>query len=179
MIYIIASILAVLVVVVDQLSKAYVSANIPLAGATDKAEPLIKGVIDITHVHNNGGAWGLLGGYTWLLLAITLLIMIVCIAMLIKNGFKSKLLFCSVCLILSGGIGNMIDRIFRKGIVVDFLQFDFWPSFPIFNIADICVCIGAGLLFVYFVVDIYKDRKAQKERFLIANGIIEKQAKNK
>lgn len=176
MIYIIASIFAVLVVIIDQLTKAYVAANVPLASLASDTTPIIEGVLDLTHVHNNGGAWGLLGGYTWVLLSLTLLIMIVCIAMLIKNGFKSKLLFCSVCLILAGGLGNMIDRIFRGGVVVDFLQFHFWPTFPIFNIADIAVCVGAGLLLLYFIIDIYKEHKSRKMRFFEANEIIKETA---
>ena len=56
----------------------------------------------------------------------------------------------------------MIDRIFRGGKVVDFIQFAFWKEFPIFNIADCAVCIGALLLFLYFIADIINDRKKQK-----------------
>ena len=168
--YIVACVVFVLVIIADQFTKLYVVANIPLANAASDTIPLIKGVIDLTHIHNNGGAWGLLGGYTWLLLGITLMVMIICIAMLIKNGFKSKLLFWAVLLILAGGIGNMIDRIIRGGSVVDFLQFHFWPTFPVFNVADIAVCLGAGLLILYFLCDIYKDRKEQKIRATEANN---------
>lgn len=160
--YILAILFSILVIVADQLSKLYVLENVPLANAVSDTTPLIKGIVDLTHIHNNGGAWGMLGGYTWVLLGVTIVVMIICIAMLIKNGFKSKLLFWSVLLILAGGIGNMIDRIFRGGAVVDFLQFHFWPTFPVFNIADIAVCIGAGLLILYFLVDIYNERKNQK-----------------
>jgi signal peptidase II len=163
--YIFASLVFVLVILADQLSKLYIIANVPLANLSSDTIVLIDGVIDITHINNYGAAWGILGGYTWLLLALTLFIMVVCLAMIIKNGLKSKLLFWSVALILAGGIGNMIDRIFRNGAVVDFLQFSFWPSFPIFNIADIAVCVGSGLLILYFIVDIYKDHKAQLARF--------------
>ena len=83
--------------------------------------------------------------------------------MLIKEGFKNKLLFFSVCLILSGGIGNMIDRIFRNGNVVDFIHLHFMPEFPVFNIADCAVCIGAGLLLLYFIIDMIKDYKIRRE----------------
>ncbi len=173
MLYLIAGIISALIILADQLSKAYVVANIPLANSASDTAPLIKGLIDITHVHNNGGAWGMLGGHTWILLALTLLIMIVCVAMLVKNGFKSKTLFVSICFILAGGIGNMIDRIFNGGIVVDFLQFHFWPEFPVFNIADIFVCIGAGLLLLYYILDILKERKLRKARLIEANIIAE------
>ena len=109
MLYILAGVVSVLFLVADQITKWYGASNFTL---TD-TKPFINGIIDITYVHNTGGAWGLMQGYTLVLLALTLFIMIICIAMLIKEGFKSKLLFFSVCLIISGGIGNMIDRIFR------------------------------------------------------------------
>lgn len=159
MLYIVSAVCAALFLVADQVSKAYIVANFDLA----QTKPFINGFIDFTYVHNMGGAWGLMSGYTWLLLALTIIIMIVCVAMLFKNGFKSKLLFFSVCLILSGGIGNMADRIFRSGKVVDFIHLHFLPQFPVFNIADCAVCIGAMLLFVYFLADILNDRKKQKE----------------
>ena len=168
--YILASLVFVLVIAADQISKIFVAGNVPLANTSSDSTPLIKGIFDLTFTHNNGGAWGLLGGYTWLLLALTLLVMTICVTMLVKNGFKSKLLFWSVMLILSGGIGNMIDRIFRGGVVIDFIQFHFWKTFPVFNIADIAVCIGSGLLILYFIIDIYKDNKAQKQRVIEANN---------
>ena len=51
----------------------------------------------------------------------------------------------------------MIDRVFRDGKVVDFLHFEFYPTFPVFNVADIGVVVGAGLLILYFVLDTLKD----------------------
>ena len=91
--------------------------------------------------------------------------MAVCVFCLVKYG-KNKLFFWSVCLVLSGGVGNMIDRVFRGGSVVDFLHFEFWPSFPVFNIADCAVVIGGGMLVLYFVLDIineYKKKRGEKE----------------
>ncbi|MBO5955916.1 MAG: signal peptidase II, partial [Clostridia bacterium] len=67
----------------------------------------------------------------------------------------------AVCLVISGGLGNMIDRVFRGGNVVDFLHFEFYPTFPVFNVADIFVCIGAGLLAIFFV---FIEEKYRKER---------------
>ena len=89
--------------------------------------------------------------------------MIICVALLIKEGFKNKLLFFSVSLILSGGIGNMIDRIFRDGNVVDFIHLHFMPTFPVFNIADCAVCIGACLLLLHFIIDMIKDYKIRRK----------------
>ena len=158
MLYIVASVVSVLFLVADQISKWYIASNFTLT----ETKPLIDGIIDLTYVHNKGGAWGLMEGYTWLLLSITFLIMIICIALLIKEGLKNKLLFFAISLVLSGGIGNMIDRIFRSGNVVDFIHLHFMPDFPVFNIADCAVCIGAGLLLLYFIVDMIRDYKLRK-----------------
>lgn len=158
MMYIIAAAVAALIIAADQITKYYVVHNFVMgAGST----PFIKGLINFTYVENEGGAWGIMQDHTWMLIGFTIIMMIICLALLIKNGFKSKLLFMSVTLVLSGGIGNLIDRISR-GSVVDFIQFDFWRSFPIFNIADIAVCVGAGLLLLYFVLDMVKDYRAKK-----------------
>ena len=158
MLYLLAGIISLLFLVADQLTKWYIASNFTLT----QTKPFIEGLIDFTYVHNKGGAWGLMEGHTWILLSLTFFIMIVCIALLIKEGFKNKLLFFSVCLILSGGIGNMIDRIFRNGNVVDFIHLHFMPEFPVFNIADCAVCIGAGLLLLYFIIDMIKDYKIRR-----------------
>ena len=65
----------------------------------------------------------------------------------------------SIILVLSGGIGNLIDRVFRGGKVVDFLHFEFYPEFPLFNLADCPVVIGGGLLIMAYVLDIVKESK--------------------
>jgi signal peptidase II len=73
------------------------------------------------------------------------------------------LLFWAICLVLSGGIGNMIDRIFRSGNVIDFLHFEFWPQFPVFNVADCGIVIGAGLLILHFIIEAVNEYKARKQ----------------
>ena len=165
--YILALVVAVLWLAADQLSKFYVVANFELG----ETKPAIDRIFDFTYIHNKGGAWGLLDGHTWLLLALTVLAMLVCIAMVAKSGTKNKLLFWSISLILSGGIGNMIDRIFRGGNVVDFIRLQF-IEFPIFNVADCAVCIGAALLIIYFIID-FKNSSKQKNEIKIPDEIIE------
>ena len=140
--YILAAITGIIILGVDQYTKVFIANNFEMA----KSYEFLPGIIDITYIHNNGGAWGMLGGYTWLLLSLTMVIMLVCIALLLKYGTKDKLMFWAIILVLSGGIGNMIDRAFRGGNVIDFLHFEFWPTFPVFNVADCAIVIGAGLL---------------------------------
>ena len=54
---------------------------------------------------------------------------------------------------------NMIDRVFRDGNVIDFLHFEFFPSFPVFNVADCAIVVGAGLLILYFLIDSVRESK--------------------
>lgn len=157
--YILAGVISVLLLIIDQLSKIIITANCSLG----ENSTLLKGVLNFYYIHNNGGAWGILSGHTGLLIVITVIIMVACIAWLVVYARKNKVLFWSVCLIMSGGIGNMIDRIFRSGNVVDFLQFGFWQDFPIFNIADCGIVVGCGLLVLYFVIDIVNDIKRKRD----------------
>ncbi len=156
--YILAIVCGVGILIADQFTKFYIVSNYSLGAGTD----FIDGFIDIIYINNKGGAWGVLQGYTWALLSITVIVMIICFTLLIKLGKNNKVLFWSITLVLFGGIGNMIDRIFRDGNVVDFLHFEFWPDFPIFNIADCAVVVGAVLLVVYFAIDCFKDIKKHK-----------------
>ncbi len=160
--YILAVLCGVVVLVADQLTKYYIVNNFEIGGTAE----FLKGFIDIIYINNKGGAWGILNGYTWALLSITAIVMVVCFTLLLKLGNKNKILFWAITLVLFGGIGNMIDRIFREGNVVDFLHFEFWPTFPIFNVADCAVVVGAGLLIYYFIYDSIKDAKEKKQRAL-------------
>lgn len=157
--FILAAIVAVLFLALDQITKYIVMTNMELGQTVG----FIDGVLDFTYIHNDGGAWGMLGGYRWLLLALTAVMMLVIVILMIRNGKKSKLFFWAGSLIISGGLGNMIDRIFRGGEVIDFLHATF-IDFPVFNIADCAVVIGAGLLILYFVIDMIKESKEKAAR---------------
>lgn len=156
---ILAIVMGLAVLVADQLTKLYIISNFSLGEGCG----FIKGLIDIVYIHNRGAAWGMLSGKTWFLVVITAVIMAVCIYLLIKMGKKNKLLFWAICLVLSGGIGNMIDRILRGGNVVDFLHFEFWPQFPVFNVADCAIVIGAGLLILHFILETFQEIKDKKQ----------------
>lgn len=155
--YILAVITAVAALVLDQFTKYYISNNFPTAETT----PLIPHVLGITYLDNTGAAWGMLKDQTWLLLSVTIVIMLVCIALLLKFGVKNKLMFWAITLILSGGVGNMIDRIFRGGRVIDFFDLLFM-EYPVFNVADCAIVIGAGMLLLYFLIDMIKESKQKR-----------------
>ena len=153
--YILALVFGLAVIGADQYTKYFISANYTLA----ESHTFIPKIIDITYVKNSGAAWGMLSDKTWLLISVTTVVMLVCIALIFKYGTRNKLLFWAMIFVLSGGIGNMIDRIFRGGSVIDFLHFTFWPDFPVFNVADCFIVIGAAFLIVYFISDLYRDQK--------------------
>ncbi len=154
--YVLAIVSFFVLIAADQITKYIVVSNMALNSSSE----FLPGFMNFWYIHNQGGAWGFLEGYTWILLSLTILIMIICVAMLLKFGIRNKLMFWSITLILSGGTGNMIDRVFRGGKVIDFLHFEF-IDFPVFNVADCAIVVGAILLVLYFVVDMYKESKEE------------------
>ena len=156
--YILAVLCGALIILADRLTKYYISVNFVLG----ESREFINGFINLTYIHNRGGAWGMLYGHTYILIPLTVVIMAVCVFLYIKYGNKSRLLLWAITLVLSGGIGNMIDRVFHGGNVDDFLHFEFFPSFPIFNVADCAIVVGAGLLILYFILDAIKEEKQKR-----------------
>ena len=153
--YILAVVCGLIIVCLDQTSKYYIISNFELG----QTKEFLTGLIDIVYIHNEGAAWGVLSGKTALLVCFTLIALALCVMLCIKFGNKNKLLLWALTLVISGGIGNFIDRAFRDGKVIDFLHFEFWPTFPVFNVADCTIVIGVGLLILYFVIDIIKEKK--------------------
>ncbi|MDP6642152.1 MAG: signal peptidase II [Candidatus Nanoarchaeia archaeon] len=127
-------ILVFFIVILDQLTKFY-SKNINL----DLKLFLLR------YVENTGAAFGILQGYRYFLILISLVVMIILIYYLIT--IKNKSAIRAFSFILGGTIGNLIDRIFL-GYVRDFIDFQFWPTF---NVADSFITIGA-LILVYLLM---------------------------
>lgn len=116
----------------------------------------IDGFMDFTFVENRGIAFGMLSGKRWIILATTIIISVV----IIWNYFnlpevkEYKSIKYAMILVFSGAIGNIIDRLFR-GYVVDFFEFTFF-NYPVFNVADCFVVIGAIVL-SFMVLFVIKD----------------------
>lgn len=158
MAYIIAVIFAVLMIGVDQLSKYLIEQNIALY----ESIPVIDKVLNFTYIRNEGAVFGILQDMRWLLISLTAIILVVCLGLVIKKAFKSRMMNWAIMIILAGGIGNMIDRIFR-GYVVDFIDVQF-VDFYIFNIADCCVVVGVVLIFLYFISDTIREYRLGKKK---------------
>ena len=118
---------------------------------------LINKLIGLTYITNDGAAWGMLDNHRWVFM-LTSTVAILAMGAYLYLGFsQNKLYDISLAVIISGGIGNMIDRV-ALGEVVDMIELLF-IDFPVFNVADSLVCVGAGLLILALVLDIIKESK--------------------
>lgn len=158
---IIAAVAAVLIALTDQLIKLWITGNFRLY----EERPFLRlGSLDILHLHyieNTGSAFSSFAGQTVLLLVVTAVGMGVCIYFLVKKSKKRPLMFWSLTMILGGALGNMIDRIFRGGAVVDYLDLQLF-NFAIFNFADCFITVGTVLLAVYILFFMDRDDKRLK-----------------
>lgn len=137
--------IAVLLAVADQILKYLVIENIAL---TDTIEA-VPGLFNLIYVKNTGAAFSILSGKTIFLSFVSIAVCIFVICYLIKNKPKNKLFLISLGMILGGAAGNMIDRVFRH-FVVDYIELIF-IKFPVFNLADIGITVGAVLLMIYVI----------------------------
>ncbi len=103
-----------------------------------------------TNGGNSGAAFGIFSKSTTFLIIASIFIVLCLIAVDVMMKIKSKTYTIGFALIIAGAIGNFIDRI-ALGYVRDFIMFDFWKSFPIFNFADCCIVIGAVLVCIHFL----------------------------
>ncbi len=117
------------------------------------------GLFRLAHHKNTGAAWSMLEGQTWFFLAILAVFIVILGIMVWKKWLSKKIELLCMASILGGALGNAIDRLFRGGEVVDMIKFDFWMSFPTFNVADIFICVGCFGLMVYIL---FFDREQPK-----------------
>jgi signal peptidase II len=138
--------IGLLLLVADQFIKNWVSVQIPMGHVRN----LIPGILSLTNLHNDGAAWSILSGNQIFFFIITIVALMVLIYLLITQ--RHQLLYrWGLTLMITGTIGNFIDRI-RLKYVVDMFQIDFF-NFPIFNIADMCLTFGVIVLFIAIIRD--------------------------
>ena len=142
----------------DQLIKLVVERNLQPIGTAE----FINGFIGWNYVRNTGAAFGSFSQSTTLLTVVTGAVILAGIILIATKKIKSKFYLTCAVLIISGGLGNLIDRIFR-GYVVDFIDVQF-TDFAVFNFADILVTVGSIVLMIYVIVDIFRDRKKSGEK---------------
>lgn len=142
------------VVVIDQVIKFIIVDSL-----FNSSIRIIDGVLSFTYVENNGGAYGIGNDSTFMFIIVSLVIITLIIKFILSknNSIPIHILF-SLGLIVAGGIGNLIDRIFR-GFVIDYIDFNSIIKYPVFNLADICVVIGCLIIGINLIINLIKERK--------------------
>lgn len=146
-------VLGPVLVAIDLLTKIWAKTRLQELGTI----PLVEDVFHLTYVENRGAAFGILQNQRWFFLLVAVGFAAALIFFLMRYKNRPALLDTGLCFMAAGAFGNTIDRIWQ-GFVVDFLDFRL-INFPVFNVADICVCVGAGLLAIFFV---FCDRKEKE-----------------
>lgn len=156
--------LAAVLVGIDQWTKWLVSTNMQLNGSPiNLLEIGGKEVLNLYYCTNNGTAFSMLEGKTTFLIVITSAVILVLIAGLLLKKINRPEFVVSVSLIIGGGVGNLIDRLFRNGSVIDFIDVRI-INFAIFNFADICAVVGGILMCLFVIIDEVKESKEKKAR---------------
>lgn len=151
---IISVIIIAFLTLIDQLLKFLCEKRLMPVGRID----LIPGIIELKYLENTGAAFGAMSGKTLFLSAFTVVILTVCFIAMMSGKIKDKFVYFCGIMIVSGGLGNLIDRIFRR-YVIDYINFLF-VDFAVFNFADCLITAGCIMLVVYIIFkDIGKKKK--------------------
>lgn len=155
--YAILTAVTIAVLVADQATKIYIDRTMQLY----QSLPVINGLFSITYMRNKGAAFSFLSSFNYRLPFFILVSLVAVVAILIafqKLRDDQRFASFSLALILSGAVGNLIDRI-RLGEVIDFLDV-FWQThhWPAFNVADSAICVGVFLL----AIDMFLEERRQK-----------------
>jgi signal peptidase II len=146
---------AAIVILLDQLSKRWIEGNLPI-GESLVPFPSLVNFFTITHFTNTGAAFGLLQGQSILFVAIGIAVAVAIVIYMRYLPRDQFLVQLALGLQLGGALGNMIDRV-RQGHVTDFIFFHFWPAF---NIADMAIVTGVGLMALLLLMQ--KDENPTK-----------------
>ena len=140
-----------IIAILDQAAKLFATGLLPSV----KTIPLIEDVFHLTYVENTGAGFGVFADYTWLLTAMTLIIIIFVVSYVVVKRPKNRILLTALTFMMGGAVGNMIDRV-RLGYVIDFFDFTL-IDFPVFNVADCFITVGAVVFAVYIIF--FSDKK--------------------
>lgn len=147
-------------VALDQLTKRIVVSTMVLGSSVT----VIPHVFSFTFITNDGAAWGMLDDHRWVFMVLSVVGILAFAAYLFGKRESAPFMDTALSLIIGGGVGNMIDRVL-SGEVVDFLDatfMDVFGGFPIFNVADCFVCIGAVMLLVSLIVEMVREGRASR-----------------
>jgi signal peptidase II len=143
--------IAFLVLLADQLSKAWISGRLPFNtyGEADGAIPVVPGFFNLVNVGNTGAAWSLFTGRSVLLAALAAATLFAIFLGRRALGLREPLAQVCFGLLCGGILGNLVDRL-RHGHVIDFLDFHFGSYvYPTFNLADSGICVGVIVYLIH------------------------------
>jgi len=145
---------AILVILVDQISKYYIQSTMVIG----ESIPIIKEVFYITYIENTHTAFGLFKYQSIFFIIAAIISLVLAILIYKKIIFeKNPKMHISLLLILGGAMGNLFDRVRVGGRVIDFIDFRIWP---VFNFADMCIVCGIFILLIYFLF--YSEKKNER-----------------
>ena len=165
--YILISVIIIAVLVaVDQIIKFWAASSLEPVGTMHLLRIGKQRIIDLTYVENDGAVFGSFGGKRIILIVVTTILVCVCACFLYRYKTSSKLMFISLNMIIAGGIGNWIDRVFRNGLVVDYIEIKLF-NFAVFNFADICITLGVAFILIYIL---FIEKRDDKKEEVAANA---------
>ncbi len=148
----------ILVIIGDQWTKVVVDQTLRLG----ESHAIVDGLFYFTYIHNKGAAWGMFQGYLNFFFIVSLIAAVGIIYFFYKTEAYQKFYRFGLVLVLSGLVGNLIDRVVF-GYVRDFIDFIIVGyDFPIFNIADMAIVIGVGLIILEVGIEEYQTWKISK-----------------
>lgn len=153
--------LSAVLVGIDQLTKWLVVQNLSLHEPMQLIGIGEHQILNFTYYLNDGAAFSMFGGKTAMLICVTSLMMGALLCAMVLKQVKSTRYIVAFSMIIGGGVGNLIDRIFNDGLVIDFIDVRI-INFAIFNFADICAVCGGILLCILVVLDEIKENRAKK-----------------
>lgn len=149
-----------IIVIIDQILKLVILNTVGLSG---KSATIIPHILQITYVENTGAAFGFFSARI-ILIGLDILIIYAILKIILNKKYKlEENIKLGLSLILAGGIGNLIDRIFR-GYVIDYIDISNLFNFAVFNIADICIVIGVLLVFIMILIKTVKSQENINEK---------------
>ena len=165
--YILISVIMIAVLVAaDQIIKFWAASSLEPVGTMHLLRIGKQRIIDLTYVENDGAVFGSFGGKRIILIVVTTILVCVCAYFLYRYKTSSKLMFISLNMIIAGGIGNWIDRVFRNGLVVDYIEIKLF-NFAVFNFADICITLGVAFILIYIL---FIEKRDDKKEEVAANA---------
>lgn len=152
-----SAIMIILIVAFDQFTKYLASAKLKNGAPVS----FIPNFVQFRYAENTGMAFSMFSGARWIFVVLTLAVCLAALCYMYSDKCKDLWVYWSVGVVVSGGIGNLIDRALH-GFVVDFIE-PVFVDFAVFNIADCAVTCGAAVLVCYLVADTFKKDKRETD----------------